>query len=70
MLRVVLVPLFLCMAASAFDPAKTEQASRLLDEANSNYREMHAERAVQLYREYLTRYGDRTDVRTWLGRRF
>jgi tetratricopeptide (TPR) repeat protein len=39
----------------------------LLEEANSSYRALRSGEAVRLYREYLASYGDRADVRTYLG---
>ena len=47
-------------------PAQSSQ-SRLLDEANINYRALRSAEAVRLYREYLAHYADRADVRTYLG---
>jgi tetratricopeptide (TPR) repeat protein len=41
--------------------------SRLLEEANSDYRALRSAEAVRLYREYLASYPDRADVRTYLG---
>jgi len=40
---------------------------RLLAEANSAYRSLHASEAVGLYRRYLAQYPDRADVRLYLG---
>jgi protein O-GlcNAc transferase len=40
---------------------------RLLAEANSAYRALHAADAVSLYRQYLAQYPDRADVRVFLG---
>src|SRR5580765_6788880 len=56
----LLVCLFRLMAAQ-------EAGERLLSEANSAYRALHASEAVELYREYLAHYTDRADVRVYLG---
>jgi Tfp pilus assembly protein PilF len=60
------IQLLVVLAASAQDSGNPE-AARVLNEANANYRGMHPERAVLLYREYLSRFPDRADVRVWLG---
>jgi tetratricopeptide (TPR) repeat protein len=44
-----------------------DAGERLLAEANSAYRSLHASEAVGLYRQYLAQYPDRPDVRTYLG---
>lgn len=62
-----LLPLWLVLTLPSSGSADDEPASALLREANANYRELHTERAVNLYREYLSRYADRADVRVWLG---
>jgi tetratricopeptide (TPR) repeat protein len=40
---------------------------RLLAEANAAYRSLRASEAAGLYREYLSKYPDRADVRVYLG---
>lgn len=40
---------------------------QLLEEANAEYRALRSAEAVRLYREYLAKYEDRADVRTYLG---
>jgi tetratricopeptide (TPR) repeat protein len=47
--------------------AAQNPAERLLSEANSAYRALHASEAVRLYRTYLEKYSDRADVRVYLG---
>src|SRR5436190_23333687 len=47
--------------------AAQEAGERLLSEANSAYRALHASEAVELYRKYLATYTDRADVRVYLG---
>jgi tetratricopeptide (TPR) repeat protein len=44
-----------------------DQRDRLLAEANNAYRSLHAAEAVKLFREYLSLYPDRADVRVYLG---
>jgi tetratricopeptide (TPR) repeat protein len=44
-----------------------EHRDRLLAEANAAYRSLHAADAVRLFREYLSLYPDRADVRVYLG---
>jgi tetratricopeptide (TPR) repeat protein len=44
-----------------------DSRERLLAEANSAYRSLHASEAVDLYRRYLAQYPDRADVRVYLG---
>jgi tetratricopeptide (TPR) repeat protein len=56
--------LLLCLPGSM---AAQDAAERLLSEANSAYRTLHASEAVDLYRKYLATYGDRADVRVYLG---
>jgi tetratricopeptide (TPR) repeat protein len=56
--------LLVCFAAVA---AAQNSGERLLAEANAAYRSLHASRAVSLYRQYLTQYPDRADVRVYLG---
>ncbi len=46
--------------------ADDEQA-RLLQQANAAYEGRHPQEAARLYREYLSRYPDRADVRVFLG---
>jgi tetratricopeptide (TPR) repeat protein len=47
--------------------AAQDSSERLLAEANSAYRSLHASEAVGLYRRYLAQYPDRADVRVYLG---
>jgi len=47
--------------------AAQDSRERLLAEANSAYRLLHASEAVGLYRRYLAQYPDRADVRVYLG---
>jgi tetratricopeptide (TPR) repeat protein len=54
----------LCVPAAL--PAQ-DARERLLAEANSAYRSLHASEAVSLYRQYLALYPDRADVRVFLG---
>ena len=56
--------LLFCSLAVGF--AQSPQ-DRLLAEANAAYRSLHAAEAVRLYREYLSLYPDRADVRVYLG---
>jgi len=49
------------------ESAPQSSQSRLLEEADLNYRALRSAEAVRLYREYLTHYADRADVRTYLG---
>ena len=56
--------LMLCVPAAA--PAQ-DARERLLAQADSAYRSLHASEAVSLYRQYLALYPDRADVRVFLG---
>jgi len=56
----------LFLVAVQLGSAQTSPA-KLLEEANSHYRELRSAEAVRLYREYLAHYPDRADVRTYLG---
>lgn len=47
--------------------AAQDSKERLLAEANSAYRSLHASEAVSLYRQYLALYPDRADIRVYLG---
>jgi tetratricopeptide (TPR) repeat protein len=47
--------------------AVEDPRERLLAEANSAYRSLHAAEAASLYRQYLAIYPDRADVRVYLG---
>jgi len=47
--------------------AAQDSRERLLEEANTAYRSLHAYEAVDLYRRYLALYPDRADVRVYLG---
>ena len=47
--------------------AAQDPKERLLTEANSAYRSLHASEAVTLYRQYLAQYPDRAEVRVYLG---
>jgi tetratricopeptide (TPR) repeat protein len=58
------VSLLICLSGLA---AGQDSGERLLEEANSAYRSLHAAEAVGLYRQYLTQYPDRADVRVYLG---
>jgi tetratricopeptide (TPR) repeat protein len=58
------VGLLVCLSGSI---AAQDSKERLLTEANSAYRSLHAAEAVSLYRQYLARYPDRADVRVYLG---
>lgn len=59
--------LFLGVTAAVESAPAQSSPSRLLEEANSNYRALRSAEAVRLYREYLAHYADRADVRTYLG---
>src|SRR5438876_4202425 len=61
------VILLLGMIGIAESAPAQSSPSRLLEEANSNYRALRSAEAVRLYREYLAHYPDRADVRTYLG---
>jgi tetratricopeptide (TPR) repeat protein len=57
-----------CLLVGLANPVVAQDArERLLAEANSAYRSLHASDAVELYRQYLARYPDRPDVRVYLG---
>ncbi len=47
--------------------AAQDSGERLLADANTAYRALHASDAVDLYRRYLAQYPDRADVRAFLG---
>jgi tetratricopeptide (TPR) repeat protein len=47
--------------------AAQDSKERLLADAASAYRSLHAAEAVTLYRQYLAQYPDRADVRVYLG---
>jgi tetratricopeptide (TPR) repeat protein len=56
----------LLMVAVAVSHAQ-DDAARLLKEANSHYVALRTSEAVQAYRDYIRRFGDRADVRVYLG---
>jgi tetratricopeptide (TPR) repeat protein len=58
--------LLLVSLGFAAGPGADEQA-RLLAQANASYAGRRPLEAVKLYREYLSRYSDRADVRVFLG---
>ena len=47
--------------------AQPPKGDDLLEEANSNYRQLHSAEAVRLYRQYLQLYPKRADVHVFLG---
>jgi len=56
----VLLAAMVCLGAE-------DDAARLLREANANYVAGHSAKAIHAYREYIRRFGDRADVRVYLG---
>ena len=67
MIRAIGAALVVIGAMTATVAAQDSKADRLLADANSAYRLLHANEAVKLYRQYLALYPDRADVRVFLG---
>jgi tetratricopeptide (TPR) repeat protein len=56
----------LLLAAIAVSHAQ-DDAARLLKEANAHYLALRISEAVQAYTDYIQKFGDRADVRVYLG---
>jgi tetratricopeptide (TPR) repeat protein len=59
--------LFLSICLEGRTTTLRQDASALLEKANTEYRSSHFSPAIDLYRKYLARYPDRPDVRVYLG---
>jgi tetratricopeptide (TPR) repeat protein len=59
--------LFLSICLEGRTTTLRQDASTLLEKANTEYRSSNFSAAIDLYRKYLARYPDRSDVRVYLG---